>query len=56
MRLIDADELIKSIDINYYKQCNGVDMTECAADIKREVLQVMDKYKLRAKARRNTNE
>lgn len=36
---------IYTIDINYYKSVNGVDMTECAEDIKKDTLKIIDKYR-----------
>ena len=36
---------IENIDTNYYSSVNGVDMTECADDIKHGILQIIDKYK-----------
>lgn len=40
---------IENIDTSYYSSVNGVDMTECAEDIKHEILQIIDKYKSKDK-------
>lgn len=34
---------IENINVDYYKSVNGIDMTECAEDIKRNVLDIIDK-------------
>ncbi len=36
---------IENINTSYYSSVNGVDMTECADDIKHGILQIIDKYK-----------
>jgi hypothetical protein len=36
---------IENINTSYYSSVNGVDMTECADDIKHGILQILDKYK-----------
>ena len=36
---------IENIDPSYYSSVNGVDMTECADDIKHGMLEIIDKYK-----------
>ena len=36
---------IEDIDTNYYSSVNGVDMTECADDMKHGILEIIDKCK-----------